>query len=46
MKLSKLIDKYEAIKEIMETKNNYDGVVALSEVIADLKYVKSQKKGN
>ena len=45
MKLSKLIAKYEAMKKILKTKNNYDGVVALSEVIADLKYVESQKKG-
>ena len=45
MKLSKLISKYKAMKKIMETKNNYEGVVDLSEVIADLKYVSSQKKG-
>ena len=45
MKLSKVIAKYEAMRKILKTKNNYDGVVALSEVIADLKYVKSQKKG-
>ena len=45
MKLSKLIAKYEAMRKILKTKNNYDGVVALSEVIADLKYVESQKKG-
>lgn len=45
MKLLKLISKYEAMKKILKTKNNYDGVVALSEVIADLKYVESQRKG-
>ena len=45
MKLSKLISKYEAMKKILKTKNNYDGAVALSEVIADLKYILSQKKG-
>ena len=45
MKLSKLIAKYKAMKKILETKNNYDGVVALSEVIADLKYVLSQREG-
>ena len=44
MKLSKVIAKYEAMKKILETKNNYDGTVALSEVIADLKYILSQKK--
>ena len=44
MKLSKLISKYEAMRKILEAKNNYDGVVALNEVIADLKYVESQKK--
>ena len=45
MKLSKLISKHKAMKKILKTKNNYDGAVALSEVIADLKYVESQRKG-
>ena len=44
MKLSKVIAKYEAMRKILKTKNNYDGVVALDEVIADLKYILSQKK--
>ena len=43
MKLSKLIAKYEAMRKILKNKNNYDGVIALSEVIADLKYILSQK---
>ena len=45
MKLSKLIAKYKAMRKIIKTKNNYDGAVALNEVIADLKYIESQRRG-
>ena len=45
MKLSKVIAKYEAMRKIMKTKNNYEAVMVIDEVIADLKYVLSQKKG-
>ena len=46
MKFSKVIDKYEAMRKIMETKNNYEAVMVLDEVITDLKYILSQKKRN
>lgn len=46
MKLSEVIAKYEAMRKIMETKNNYEAVIILSEVIADLKYILNQKKRN
>ena len=45
MKLSKVIAKYEAMKKILKTKRYYEAVLVLEEVIADLKYVESQKKG-
>lgn len=45
MKLSKMIAKYEAMRKIMKSKKNYEAVIILSEVIADLKYILSQKKG-
>ena len=44
MKLSKLIAKYEAMRKILKTKDYYEAVIVLDEVIADLKYVKSRKK--
>lgn len=43
MSLSEVIAKYEVIKKFMETKNNYEAVIILSEVIADLKYILSQR---
>ena len=43
MKLSEVIAKYEAMRKIMETKNNCEAVIILSEVIADLKYILSQR---
>ena len=46
MKLSKVIAKYKAMRKIMETKNNYEAVMVIDEVIADLKYVLNQKKRN
>ena len=45
MKLSEVIAKYEAMRKILKTKKKYEAAVVLSEVIADLKYVLSQKKG-
>ena len=44
MKLSKLIAKYEAMRKILKTKDYYEAVMVLNEVIADLKYLESQKK--
>ena len=44
MKLSKLIAKYEAMKKILKPKKYYEAVMVLDEVIADLKYKKSQNK--
>lgn len=46
MKLSKVITKYEAIRKILKTKRNYEAVIILSKVIADLKYILNQKKRN
>ena len=46
MKLSEVIAKYEAMRKIMKSKNNYEAVIVLNEVIADLKYVLNQKKRN
>ena len=45
MKLSEVIVKYKAMRKILKTKNNYEAVMVIDEVIADLKYVLSQKKG-
>lgn len=45
MKLSKLIAKYEAMKKLLEPKGYYEAVLVLEEVIADLKYILSQREG-
>ena len=46
MKLSKLIAKYEAMRKILKTKDYYEAVMVLNEVIADLKYILNQNKRN
>ena len=46
MKLSEVIAKYEAMRKILKTKEYYEAVMVIDEVIADLKYVLNQKKRN
>ena len=46
MKLSKAITKYEAMRKILQTQNDYEAVMVIDEVIADLKYILNQRKRN